>query len=270
LVVSDVPPPNPDAGLVAFSDWSTTYNSDGRTLPGFFVAPPGRGPFPGIVFHHGSAGLMAAARPSIEQLVAMGYAVFAPVRRGHNGSPGPFWESLVTAAWGSTDMGVQLVDALDAECDDALAGLAWLRDHPHVDPERTAMIGSSFGGVMVMLAAASDAPFRAGISFAGPSFSWPDAPALQTRLLSAVGSAQVPLTLIQAGDDLHLTPDLRPRSRTVQVRQATRDSDLRTDRPPARRRPRGVQQGPRALKGDVARFLARTLAPDQPPTTIDQ
>ena len=82
----------------------------------------------------------------------------------------------------------------------------WLRAHALVDAARVAMIGSSYGGVMVMLAAGRRAPFRAGISFAGPSITWPDAPALQTVLLDAMGMSEVPLMLIQAGDDVHLTP----------------------------------------------------------------
>jgi dienelactone hydrolase len=192
--------------LEAFAEWRTTYESCSRSLPGFFVTPPGDGPFPGIVFHHGSGGLLAAARPAAEALVRMGYAVYLAVRRGHNGAPGPFWESLVSARWGSPEMGRQLVAALSGECDDAVAALECLKANPLVDPNRIAMIGSSYGGVMVMLAAARGAAFRAGVSFAGPSITWPDAPALQATLVDAVRLTNVPLLLIQAGDDFHLTP----------------------------------------------------------------
>jgi hypothetical protein len=68
------------------------------------------------------------------------------------------------------------------------------------------MIGSSYGGVMVMMAAGRNAAFRAGISFAGPSITWPDAPLLQQALIESVRTTQVPLFLIQASDDFHLTP----------------------------------------------------------------
>ena len=192
--------------LAAFSDWSASYRSDGRELPAFFAAPPGDRPCPAVVFHHGSAGLMGAARRGAEALLEMGYAVMLPVRRGHNGAPGTFWEARVTAPWGSPAMGPQLVDALEDECDDVMAALDWIKQRPGVDAARVAMIGSSYGGVMVMLAARRRAPFRAGISFAGPSITWPDAPALQERLLDSMRSVAVPLFLIQAADDVHLTP----------------------------------------------------------------
>jgi dienelactone hydrolase len=135
-----------DEQLAAFADWSTSYRSGGLTLPAFFVAPPGDGPFPAVVFHHGSNGLLGAARAGAEALVEMGYAVLLAVRRGHNGAPGIFWETRVTAPWGSPEMGPQLVDALEDECDDALAALAWVKEQPMVDAARVAMIGSSYGG----------------------------------------------------------------------------------------------------------------------------
>jgi carboxymethylenebutenolidase len=192
--------------LACFDAWRTKYVSDGRTLDGFFVAPERDGPFPGVLFHHGSGGLLPGAKGGVLALVGMGYAVFLPIRRGHNGNPGPFWETLITDPWGSEAMGPQLVAALNGECDDALAALQWFKQHPKVIPQRVSMIGSSYGGVMVMLAAGRRADFRAGISFAGPSITWPDAPALQEVLIDAMRRMEIPLFLIQAWDDFHLTP----------------------------------------------------------------
>ena len=139
-------------------------------------------------------------------LVDAGYVVMAAVRRGHNGNPGAYWRDLVPSAWGSPAMGSELVAALTAEYDDVVAALGHIRADSRVDPRRVAMIGSSYGGVMVMLAAGRGLDFRAGVSFAGPSITWPDAPALQDVLLEAMASTAVPLFLIQAWDDVHLTP----------------------------------------------------------------
>jgi len=41
--------------------------------------------------------------------------VLAPIRRGHNGNPGPCWEDLVPSLWGSPEMGAELLVALDGE-----------------------------------------------------------------------------------------------------------------------------------------------------------
>src|SRR5262245_9258237 len=94
-----------DEDLTAFSDWSASYRSDGLELPAFFAAPRGDRPYPTVVFHHGSGGLLGAARRGAEALLEMGYAVMLPVRRGHNGAPGTLWKAQVSAPWGSPAMG---------------------------------------------------------------------------------------------------------------------------------------------------------------------
>ena len=72
----------------------------------------------------------------------MGYAAFLPVRRGHNDQPGTFWLDRVTAAWGSPEMGDQLVSALRAELRDVMAGVNWVAERPEVDIRRIVMLGS--------------------------------------------------------------------------------------------------------------------------------
>ena len=265
----EVPPDGGEPSV--FGEWTTiAYESAGRSLEGYFVAPHGPGPFPGIVFHHGSGGLLPAAKPGIEALVAMGHAVFVAIRRGHNNNPGPFWESLITAPWGSPEMGPQLTAALAGECDAAVAALTWLRAHALVDAARVAMIGSSYGGVMVMLAAGRRAPFRAGISFAGPSITWPDAPALQTVLLDAMGVCEVPLMLIQAGDDFNLTPsyvlgaELARLGKPHETRIYETIGEQRGDG-------HGVFNNAVWLwRTDVERFLQRSLSPSEAPADVPQ
>jgi carboxymethylenebutenolidase len=155
---------------------------------------------------HGSAGLLPSNQPGVEALHHMGYAVFVALRRGHNHNPGPHWLSLVTSPWGSPEMGRELMKAFDGETNDVLAALAWLRSQPQIDPERIAIAGTSFGGVVTLLAAGRTNQFHAGISFAGPSQTWPDAPALQEAMLTAMQQTTVPLFLIQAQNDHSLMP----------------------------------------------------------------
>jgi len=68
------------------------------------------------------------------------------------------------------------------------------------------MVGSSFGGVLTVLALADGAPLRAGVSFAGPSMTWPQAPALQQAMLAAIAGGRAPLFLAQAYNDNSLAP----------------------------------------------------------------
>ncbi len=192
--------------LSIFEPFTVTYSSASYTLQGYLLLPVGQKPFPAVIFQHGSAGLMPSNRSGIEALLRMGYAVFVALRRGHNNNPGPNWLSLVPSPWGSPEMGRELVGALDGETEDVLAGLDWLRAQPQIDPDRIAIAGSSFGGVVTVLAAGRTSQFRAGISFAGPSQTWPSAPALQEIMLASVQKTSLPFFLIQAQNDHSLLP----------------------------------------------------------------
>jgi dienelactone hydrolase len=189
------------SALDLYAPWATSYASDGQQLTGFLFLPAGGPPFPGIVFNHGSGGLLAESKPGFDALVSMGYAVFAAVRRGHNGNPGAYWRDRISAPWGSPEMGPQLVQALEDETRDVRAAIDWLQAHPHIDPHRVAVVGSSYGGVVMLLAAGESPRFRAGVSFAGPSMTWPHAPALQDALVTAIRRTPVPLFLAQAQND---------------------------------------------------------------------
>src|SRR5262245_39693155 len=63
-----------------------TFKSDGLTLVGFLFKPDGPGPFPGLIWNHGSEKNPGAIR-QFDAVAAIfvraGYVVFAPVRRGH-------------------------------------------------------------------------------------------------------------------------------------------------------------------------------------------
>jgi len=54
--------------------------------------------------------------------------------------------------------------------DDALAGLAFLKTAPGIDPERIAIVGHSFGGVLTLLSGEHDASIRAEVTFGAGQF----------------------------------------------------------------------------------------------------
>jgi hypothetical protein len=118
----------PATNLEPYARWRTSYRSDGLELPAFWLPPAADPPYPAVVFSHGSDGLLPLSMPGVLALRDLGYAVFAAVRRGHNEQPGVFWQDRVTAAWGSAEMGPQLVGALRDELRDVRAAGLWRRD----------------------------------------------------------------------------------------------------------------------------------------------
>ncbi len=198
----------PESDMLA--PWRVTYPSAGRDLTGYLFVPPGEGPFPALVINHGSQGLPPASSAWIKEVASamhrIGHAVCFPVRRGYDDNPGPPFASFLTAPEGSDAWGHQTVEALSQETDDVLAALVWLANQPQVDPGRLALMGSSFGGIVTVFAAARPSRAKAAVSFATAAMMWHRAPAMQAALLAAVGQAKVPLFLIQAANDFTLAP----------------------------------------------------------------
>ena len=73
-----------------------TFESAGLELKGYLYTPPGDGPFPCLVFNHGSGinqGTDDVCRPGTAQvLMNWGLAVFMPHRQGYGNSPGMPWK----------------------------------------------------------------------------------------------------------------------------------------------------------------------------------
>src|SRR3954469_112989 len=70
-----------------------TLKNDGLVLEGFLYKPDGDGPFPALIWNHGSeqrpdAGAQFDSVAAI--FVPAGYVVFAPVRRGQGHSQGRY------------------------------------------------------------------------------------------------------------------------------------------------------------------------------------
>lgn len=123
--------------------------ADDTRLAGTLTLPEGGGPFPAVLLLSGSGpqdrnGMLMGHRPFLvlsDHLTRRGIAVLRVDDRGVGGSTGDFMNA-----------------ALPDRVADADAGLAFLRTHPEVDPQRVGLIGYSEGGwVAQALAARSDA-----------------------------------------------------------------------------------------------------------------
>lgn len=170
-------------------------------LQGFIYKPEGKGPFPAVLYNHGSE-RKPGWKPEIGEFFASnGYVLFVPHRRSHGRSPGDsFVDSLYEQGARST------VAVNEILFEDQVAALSYLKGLPYVDSSRIAVAGCSYGGIQTILAAERNLGFRAAIPFAAAAITWSKSHSLQIRLIDAVRKAAVPMLLIQAENDYDLTP----------------------------------------------------------------
>ena len=184
------------------------------TLQGVLYKPEGTGPFPAVVYNHGSAAGMLSSE-AFEAIgpvyVGRGWVFFAPYRRGQglSASAGPYIRDEINAAAKSSGIraaAATMVRLLETDhLDDQLAALAWLRKQSFVQPDRIAVAGNSFGGVEAVLGA-ERAQYCAAIDAAGGAESWALAPELQALMIRAVRGSQTPIFFFQAENDHDLSP----------------------------------------------------------------
>src|SRR5262245_24125273 len=175
--------------------------------------PQGRGPFPAVLFNHGSGPQSDPSKASIlgPSFARHGYVFLYLYRRGAglSADQGTNSAELMDRAMaekgqaGRNDVQLQL---LDTELTDVDAGLAFLRARPDVDTSRIAVGGHSFGGQLTLLLAARDPKVRAAVVFGPAAANWEPSPKLRTRLLAAVDSVSVPIFFIHAANDYSVAP----------------------------------------------------------------
>lgn len=188
-----------------------TFKSGSLTLVGYLFKPQGDGPFPAIIWNHGSEPSPGRG-PQFDSVAAVfaNYVVFAPVRRGHEGSEGKYIkdETQAALASGGKEAANRLaVRKLETEqLDDQLAGLAFVRTLPYIDTTRLGVAGCSYGGIQALLAAERGAGFKAALAISPAALSWEGNALLRARLLEAVGRITMPVMLIQPPKDASLEP----------------------------------------------------------------
>src|ERR1700736_2415219 len=184
------------------------------TLHGALYRPEGKGPFPAVVYNHGSAAGMLS-RGAFEAIgpvfASHGWVFFGPYRRGQglSSSAGPYIGDQIAAAekaGGASAAAATMVRLLETDhLDDQFAALAWLRKQSFVQPSRIAVAGKSFCGVENLLGVERGG-YCAGIDSAGGAQSWAQAPALQSLMTRAVRNAKAPIFFFQAANDFDLSP----------------------------------------------------------------
>ena len=182
----------------------------------------GPGPFPAVLFCHGSGGADAdhtaglriteAAEKLAPSFLKHGYAFMYLFRRGQglSADQGPFMQEILQheeATKGKdARQRLQFVLTTTDHLDDVTAALSFLQSAPAIDAKRIAIVGHSFGGQLTLLAAERDNTIRAAVTFAAAAGSWERSPELRKRLLTAVDKSTAPIMLIQAANDYSTAP----------------------------------------------------------------
>ncbi|HMF46373.1 MAG TPA: dienelactone hydrolase family protein [Candidatus Udaeobacter sp.] len=191
-------------------------------LKAYLWKPTGPGPFPTVLFNHGSGGADAghtaglpmteAAEKLAPLFLKHGYAFLYLFRRGQglSADQGPFMQDSLRqeeAAKGKeARQHLQFTLATTDHLDDVLAGLSFLKTAPAIAAKRIAIVGHSFGGQVTLLAAERDNTLRAAVTFAAAAGSWQRSAELRQRLEAAVEKTTAPIMLIQAANDYSTAP----------------------------------------------------------------
>jgi dienelactone hydrolase len=199
--------PAASPGSAPLAQEEVTFQSNGYMLAGCITRPAGPGPFPAVIYNHGSekdprrCGPPELARAYLEH----GYAFFAFQRHGHGQSPGDYIVDLEKQGGRGPARAQRSVALHEAYNRDVVGAVDWLMRRPEIDRRRVAMTGVSYGGIQTLLAAEKGLGIRAFMPFAPGAMSWANQ-ALDARLERAVRNAKAPLFLAQAQNDFSLGP----------------------------------------------------------------
>lgn len=193
------------------------YKSGGLNIEAYFYKPEGDGPFPLVIYNHGSR----AGQEHVEipwriiaaVLVPQGYAVLVPERRGYGKSDGQTYDEEVQG-----DRGERMMKRFREEAGDVLAGFDYLKQHERevvtnsgrfrptatllpIDFRRVALMGWSHGGVVSLLAASERHEFVALVDQAGGALTWNSSLVLRRELPGAAAKIKVPALCMDAEND---------------------------------------------------------------------
>jgi carboxymethylenebutenolidase len=191
-------------------------------LKAFFWKPSGPGPFPAVLFCHGSGGddanhtaglpITEAAERLAPFFLKHGYAFLYLFRRGQglSADQGLFIQDILQREEATKGkearQHLQFTLSTTDHLEDVMAGLSFLKAAPAIDAKRIAIAGHSFGGQLALLAAERDNTVRGAVTFAAAANSWERSRELRDRLLAAADKATAPIMLIQAANDYSIVP----------------------------------------------------------------
>jgi carboxymethylenebutenolidase len=186
-----------------------SFQSGEFTLKGYLYKPKGAGPFPAIIWNHGSEKEPGSQPELAAFYTSQGFVFFLPHRHGQGLSPGEYVvdinNRLRAAASNEQLAWPEMVKLHSVYNRDVAAAVDWLKSQPFVDRNRLVMSGVSYGGIQTLISAETIPGVRGFISFAPAAMSWRMI-ALRKRLLTAIRNAKAPIFLVQAANDYSTGP----------------------------------------------------------------
>lgn len=178
-----------------------------------FYRPAGPGPFPTIVFHHGSTGtgsdparfgVTRSSRRFSAVANALGWMVVFPQRRGRGRSDGLYDEGFAPDRSGYSCDPAYALPGVDRALEDLDAVLEHLQGRPEVQAARLVVAGESRGGILAIAhPGRRPAAFLGAINFVGGWMSdrCPDPTAINTvTFVRGAASPRPTLWLYGEGD----------------------------------------------------------------------
>jgi carboxymethylenebutenolidase len=239
LIASNSPRLAAGQSSTAAPPTSVVVSSGALRLTGLLWRPEGPGPFPAILFNHGS-GLRVDAAEARDRALAIGpvfakhgYVFLYPFRRGYGLSAGQgqsmrdVLDREAKARGEAARQHARVVLLTTDHLDDVMAALAFLKSVAGVDSKRIALVGHSFGGELSLLAAERDKTARAVVTFAASAQSWEGSSELRERLLASLRLSSAPIFLTHAANDYSIEPG---RAMAAELAKLGRAHQLKTYR----------------------------------------
>ena len=199
------------AALAAEDPQEVTFQAGTYRLHGCVWTPEGAGPYPVMIYNHGSEQKPApCGPPDLARFYQKnGWTFFAFQRHGHDPSAGEYIGDLQKKAFLAHPLDrpaaqSEIIGLHELYNRDVEAAVGWVKQQKWADSNRIVMTGISFGGIQTILTAEKGLGIRAFLPFAPAAQSWN--PVLAERLKDAIHKTRAPMLIVQAENDYSLEP----------------------------------------------------------------